>query len=82
MVTCLFESPGCSSIGCVVCSRSVRLRHATDAMVADGRVRREDKKGNDAVHIGAGFGRFRQLESVIDARRNLIMAKRNGIREC
>ena len=44
--------------------------HATDAMVADGRVRREDKDGNDAADFAADFGRLRQPGDVIDARRN------------
>ena len=30
-------------------------------MVADGRVRKEDKDGNDAADIAADFGRLRQL---------------------
>ena len=41
--------------------------HATEAMIADGRVRREDKEGNDAADTAADFGRLRQLEAVIDA---------------
>ena len=45
--------------------------HATDATITDGRVRREDKEGNDAADIAAEFGRLRQPEMVIDARRNL-----------
>ena len=47
--------------------------HATDdAMVADGRVRKEGKEGNDAADIAADFGRLRQPGGVIDARRNLL----------
>ena len=46
--------------------------HATDAMVADGRVRKEDKEGNDAADIAADFGRLRQPEVIIDAKRNLL----------
>ena len=42
--------------------------HATDAMVADGRARREDKEGNDAAERAADFGRLRQPEVVNDAR--------------
>ena len=61
-------------------ARSVRVSkvkgHATDAMVADGKVRREDKDGNDAADIAADFGRLRQPEVVIDARRNLLRAKK------
>ena len=32
--------------------------HATDAMVVEGKVRREDKEGNDAADIAADFGRL------------------------
>ena len=49
--------------------------HATDAMVAGGRDRREDKEGNDAADIAADFGRLRQPEVVNDARRHLLRAK-------
>ena len=44
-------------------------------MVADGRVRKEDKDGNDAADIAAEFGRLRQPAVVIDARRNLLRVK-------
>ena len=50
--------------------------HATNAMVADGRVRREDKEGNDAADIAADFGRLRQPEMVIDAGRNQLRVKK------
>ena len=50
--------------------------HAKDAMVADGRVRRGDKEGNDAADIAADFGRLRQPEVVIDARRNFLSVKK------
>ena len=60
-------------------ARSVRVSkvkgHATDAMVSEGKVRREDKDGNDAADIAADFGRLRQPEVVIDARRNLLRVK-------
>ena len=50
-------------------ARSVRVSkvkgHATDAMVAEGKVRREDTEGNDAADIAADFGRLRQPEGVI-----------------
>ena len=62
--------------------RSVRVSkvkgHATDAMVAEGTVRREDKEGNDAADIAADFDRLRQPEVVVDARRDLL---RSGIPE-
>ena len=62
-------------------ARSVRVSkvkgHATDAMVAEGKVRREDKEGNDAADIAADFGRLRQPEVVIDARRNLLWVKKD-----
>ena len=45
-------------------------------MVAEGKVRREDKEGNDAADIAADFGRLRQPEAVIDARRNLLRVKK------
>ena len=50
--------------------------HATDTMVAEGKVHREDTDGNDAVDIAADFGRLRQPDVVIDARRNLLRAKK------
>ena len=45
-------------------------------MVSEGKVRREDKDGNDATDIAADFGRLRQPEVVIDARRNLLSVKK------
>ena len=45
--------------------------HADDDMVLYGRVRREDKLGNDAADEAADFGRRRVSPAVIDARRNL-----------
>ena len=60
--------------------RSVKVSnvkgHATDAMVTEGKVRREDKEGNDAADIAADFGRLRQPDVVIDARRNLLRVKK------
>ena len=50
--------------------------HATDAMVADGRVRRDDKEGHDAADIAPDFGRLRQPEMVIDVYRNLLCLKK------
>ena len=50
--------------------------HATDAMVAEGKVRREDKEGNDAADVAADFGRLRQPVVVIDAGRNLLRVKK------
>ena len=50
--------------------------HATDTMVAEGKVHREDTDGNDAVEIAADFGRLRQSDVVIDAKRNLLRAKK------
>ena len=46
--------------------------HASEVMVFDGRVRREDKEDDDAADIAADFGRLRQPRVVIDARRNLL----------
>ena len=61
-------------------ARSVKVSkvkgHATDAMVAQGKVGREDKEGNDAADIAADFGRLRQPAEVIDARRNLLRVKK------
>ena len=61
-------------------ARSVKVSkvkgHATDLMVAEGKVRREDKHGNDAADVAANFGRLRQPEAVIDARRNLLRVKK------
>ena len=61
-------------------ARSVKVSnvkgHATEAMVAHCKVCREDKEGNDAADIAADFGRLRQPEQVIDARRNLLRVKK------
>ena len=51
--------------------------HATEAMILDGQVRREDKGGNDAADIAADFGRLRQPEVVIDARQNLLRERKD-----
>ena len=45
--------------------------HADDVMVLDGRVRDDDRLGNDAADEAADFGRRRVGNAVIDARRNL-----------
>ena len=45
--------------------------HADDSMVLDGRVRQDDRLGNDAADEAADFGRRRVGNLVIDARRNL-----------
>ena len=45
--------------------------HADEDMVLHGRVRGEDKFGNDAADEAADFGRRRVSLAVIDARRNL-----------
>ena len=45
--------------------------HADEDMVLHGRVRGEDKLGNDAADEAADFGRRRVCPAVIDARRNL-----------
>ena len=52
--------------------RMVRFKSARSVMIAEGKVRREDKEGNNAADIAADFGRLRQPELVIDARRNLL----------
>ena len=59
------------SIGLVGRSGSARLRVVLP-MLADGRVRGEDREGNDAADIAADFGRLRQPEVVINARRMLL----------
>ena len=45
--------------------------HSDDGMVLHGRVRGEDKMGNDAADEAADFGRRRVCPADIDARRNL-----------
>ena len=74
LLNCICDMVWCRS------GSSVRVSkvngHATAAMVAEGRVRREDKEGNDAADIAAEFGRLRQPEPVIDARRNLLRVKK------
>ena len=45
--------------------------HADEGMVLDGRVREADRLGNDAADDAADFGRRRDGNAVIDARRNL-----------
>ena len=58
--------------------RSVRISkvkgHADDDMVAVGRVRVEDKVGNDLADRTADFGRRRVSDLVIDVRRRLLSA--------
>ena len=46
--------------------------HASESMVADGRVRDLDRLGNRAADEAADFGRRRVPVRVIDARRNLV----------
>ena len=53
-----------------VCVSKVK-GHADEDKVLHGRVRREDKLGNDAPDEAADFGRRRVSPAVIDARRNL-----------
>ena len=53
--------------------------HATDAMVAGGRDRKEDKEGNDAADIAADFGTLRQPEVVNDARRHLLRVQKEMV---
>ena len=55
--------------------------YVADAMVSGGRVRREDKEGNDAADVAADFGRLRQSEVVIDALRNLLRVKKEWYRK-
>ena len=45
--------------------------HADEGMVLDGRVREQDRVGNNAADVAADFGRRRVGNAVIDARRNL-----------
>ena len=45
--------------------------HADEGMVLHGRVREEDRLGNDAADEAADFGRRRVSPAVIDARRNM-----------
>ena len=45
--------------------------HADEGMVLDGRVREQDRVGNNAADKAADFGRRRVGNAVIDARRNL-----------
>ena len=52
-------------------SRAKVKGHADEDMVLHGRVRDEDKLGNDAAVEAADFGRRRVGPAIIDARRNL-----------
>ena len=45
--------------------------HADEGMFLDGRVREQDRLGNNAADEAADFGRRRVDHTVIDARRNL-----------
>ena len=58
--------------------RSVRISevksHADDDMVAVGRVRVEDRVGNDLAHRAADFGRRRVSDLVMDVRRRFLSA--------
>ena len=49
--------------------------HASDADVAQGRVRIEDKLGNAEADAGADIGRRHQTELLVDARRVLLDAR-------
>ena len=51
--------------------------HATHAMVANGDVRLEDLIGNDGADTAADFGRLRQQDDVITARRDLLRTRRH-----
>ena len=56
VVTCMPAFLVCFCIGPAPLKRSVRSRvTGTDATVADGRVPREDKEGNDAADVAADF---------------------------
>ena len=50
--------------------------HATPAMVADCDVRLENLVGNDGADAAADFGRLRQHDDVITARRDLLRVRR------
>ena len=50
--------------------------HATRAMVASGDVRLEDPVGNNNADAAADFGRSRQQDDVITARRDLLRVRR------
>ena len=49
--------------------------HATEVDVEQGRVRADDKVGNDEADVAARLGRRRQAEGLIDARRDLFTAR-------
>ena len=51
--------------------------HATRAMVDNGDVRLEDLVGNNGADAAADFGRLRQHDDVIAARRDLLRVRRN-----
>ena len=48
--------------------------HATEADVEQGRVRLEDRLGNEKADAAADLGRRHQLEQVMDVRRALLNA--------
>ena len=82
MVTCSLVFRICCVTGPVARSKSASAKgHATQAMAADGRVRREDKEGNDVAdvlqQILAGFNNLRWLlmpdEICSESRRNGIL---------
>ena len=50
--------------------------HATRTMVNNGDVRFEDLVGNNGADAAADFGRFRQQDDVISARRDLLRVRR------
>ena len=51
--------------------------HATRAMVDNGDVRLEDLVGNNGADAAADFGRLRQQDDVITARRDLLRVRRS-----
>ena len=61
---------------------SVKVKgHAPDAMVADGRVRREDKDGNDAADIVADFTGSGHLRGLLLLGEIFSGLKRSGLHD-
>ena len=66
---------GCLMVAVALCLFTVRISkvkgHADEVMVLHGRVREDDRIGNNAADEAADFGRRRVGPLIIDARRNL-----------
>ena len=77
MVICLLLFTLCFPFVASTRLKSPKVKgHATRAMVDSGDVRQEDLVGHNGADAAAHFGRLRQHDDVITARRNLLRVRR------